>query len=133
MSRPPPPPPPPYSGSEKAWRDQLGQSWVQYGGGRNQGKSFGMMDFDAEVSRIHRRRLRQRAVNLLSWIGTALQVVGVFLMAGRLAEPAVAYAVMLVGSMSWSVAAAARRELAMMVLNVTFVASNIVGIWRWAS
>lgn len=68
---------------------------------------------------------------MLKWIGTGLQVVGVFALAGRLAAPWLAFAVMLAGSVTWSVAAARSREWAAMALNLAFTASNVLGIWRW--
>lgn len=68
---------------------------------------------------------------MLKWIGTGLQVVGVFMLSSRLSAPWPAFAVMLAGSVAWSVAAARGREWAAMALNLAFTVSNVVGIWRW--
>lgn len=74
-----------------------------------------------------------RALTALKWFGTAAQVVGVFLLAGRLIEPWAAYIVMLAGSAAWTLAALQMREWSMMALNAAFTVSNVIGIWRWLS
>lgn len=68
---------------------------------------------------------------LLKWAGTAAQVVGVFMLSSRLAEPVAAFVVMLVGSALWMLAATIARDWPALVLNTAFTASNALGIARW--
>lgn len=75
--------------------------------------------------------MNPRLLTAMKWLGTGAQVVGVFALAGRLVPPSVAFGIMLVGSLAWSVAASAMRERAMLALNLAFTLSNLIGLWRW--
>lgn len=69
----------------------------------------------------------------LKWVGTGTQVSGVFLLSGRAAEPPVAFAVMLLGSAAWVVAAVSMREWSVVALNAAFTVSNVLGVYRWTA
>jgi len=65
------------------------------------------------------------------WAGTALQIAGVFAMSSRLAPPWAAFMIMFAGSLVWSSAAVLTRDWPAATLNLAFVGSNLLGIWRW--
>lgn len=67
----------------------------------------------------------------LKWFGTAAQIIGVFALSGRLADPAVAFGIMLAGSSLWMFAAWRAFDGAAFALNLAFSISNIVGIRSW--
>ena len=75
--------------------------------------------------------MNPRLLTTLKWIGTVAQIVGGFAIAARVLPPAIAFEIMLVGSLSWTVAAWSMRQWAMMALNAAFTLFNLIGIWRW--
>lgn len=70
-------------------------------------------------------------LRVLKWCGTALQIAGASVMAFRLALPAEAYVVMLVGSVAWLIAGVRMREWSIVLLYVAFTALNIGGLIQW--
>ncbi len=75
--------------------------------------------------------MNPRLLMALRWTGTTAQIVGGFALAGRILPPETAFAIMLVGSLSWTIAAWAMREWAMLALNAAFSLCNVIGLWRW--
>jgi hypothetical protein len=75
--------------------------------------------------------MNARLLMILRWIGTTAQVVGGFALAARVISPEAAFGIMLVGSVSWSIAAWAMRQWAMLALNAAFTLANLIGLWRW--
>lgn len=67
----------------------------------------------------------------LAWASTSVQIVGVFLLSSRLAEPEVAFWVLMAGSVLGAAAALLADDMALLALMVAFCLSNIVGIARW--
>jgi hypothetical protein len=65
------------------------------------------------------------------WTATLFQLVGVFALASRQADPQLCYAVMLVGSVSGIFAAGIDRNRALLLLNSGYTLSNIIGIIQW--
>jgi len=65
------------------------------------------------------------------WIGTICQVGGVFSLSSREVAPPLAFAIMLVGSSTWTGVAVIRRDWPLVALNVAFSASNILGVYQW--
>ena len=65
------------------------------------------------------------------WVGTAFQLLGVFALAARQADPQLCYGVMLVGSLSGIAAALLDRNRALVLLNLGYTLSNIIGISQW--
>jgi hypothetical protein len=76
--------------------------------------------------------MNRHALKALKWFGTALQVVGVFALAGRFLSAHDAYFVLGAGSLAWLAAAVVMRDLSLFALNAAFTASNALGIWSWA-
>jgi hypothetical protein len=72
-------------------------------------------------------------VTYLKWFGTAVQIVGVFALAGRVVEPVAAFAIMMLGSLAWLAVGVRTREGSIIALNLAFTTSNVVGIARWMS
>jgi hypothetical protein len=72
------------------------------------------------------------ALNTIKWIGTAAGVSGAILIALNLGVVAYGFALFLVSSSLWLTAAVAQRETSLSVLQGTFTAINVLGLWRWA-
>lgn len=71
------------------------------------------------------------ALNTVKWIGTAAGVSGAILIALNLGIVAYGFALFLVSSSLWLAAALAQRETSLVVLQGTFTAINVLGLWRW--
>lgn len=65
---------------------------------------------------------------MIAWLGTLSSISGSFMVAFGILQ--LGYVAFLVGSVSWLVVAAGRRDRALMLLNFVFFAANIVGIYR---
>lgn len=70
-------------------------------------------------------------ITALSWTGTALQLVGAFLLAERWTAPKLAYWFMLPGAVCWAAVGLLRQDPAMYVLMIAYCAINIRGLTRW--
>jgi hypothetical protein len=71
------------------------------------------------------------ALNTIKWIGTAAGVSGAILIALNLGMVGYGFALFLVSSSLWFAASLAQRETSLVVLQGTFMAINVLGIWRW--
>lgn len=67
-------------------------------------------------------------MNFLAWIGTSTSIAGAFLVA--LGYMQSGYTCFLVGSLSWLVVAASKRDRALAVLNGTFFLANVLGLYN---
>lgn len=67
----------------------------------------------------------------LKFIGTVFQVAGVMALSSRALEPWQAFSIMQVGSTIWLYIALRMRERELACINLMFMVSNTVGIWRW--
>lgn len=72
------------------------------------------------------------ALDTVKWIGTAAGVAGAMLVALNIGAVAHGFALFLVSSLLWCVAALVQREPSLVVLQGTFTAINVLGLWRWA-
>lgn len=68
----------------------------------------------------------------MSWLGTAFQIVGVFMLSSNLFNMPLTFAIMNVGSIIWLVLVARRKEWPLVALNAVYVISNTIGMLRWA-
>ena len=68
---------------------------------------------------------------MLSWVATALQIMGAAFLAFKITIPLVAYEIMSPGAMIWFVIAIIRRDKSLAALQAAFVIINTVGILRW--
>lgn len=79
-----------------------------------------------------RRTDRNRALlTSLKWIGTTLAVIGALAIALNLPYSGWGFVAFLVSSVCWSIAGFMMKEPSLVVLQGTFVAINVVGIYRW--
>jgi hypothetical protein len=69
-------------------------------------------------------------VKIISWIGTATSIAGSFIVASQMFL--LGYCFFLVGSVSWLYVGAVRREASLVVLNGTFFAANLLGLYNAA-
>ena len=67
----------------------------------------------------------------LKWTGTALQIIGAAALALNVAWSGWAFLPMFAGAFIWLTIATAIGDGPLALLNLTFVAINIVGISRW--
>ena len=67
----------------------------------------------------------------LKWIGSGLQIIGAAMLALNVTWSGWAFVPMLAGSFLWLAIATAIGDGPLALLNVSFVAINIVGIIRW--
>ena len=66
------------------------------------------------------------------WLATALQLIGVFMLASHSVNVVSCYGIMLAGSCFGTSAAAADRNIPLVLLNTGYSLANIVGIVRWS-
>lgn len=66
---------------------------------------------------------------MLAWIGTIASILGSFLVASKFFQ--IGYICFTVGSLSWLIVAYRRRDKALGILNATFFAANIVGLYNF--
>jgi hypothetical protein len=71
------------------------------------------------------------ALNTTKWIGTAAGVSGAMMIALNLGIVGYGFALFLVSSLLWLAAALAQRETSLVILQGTFTAINVLGLWRW--
>ncbi len=65
------------------------------------------------------------------WIGTGAGILGAVLIALNLNVNHYGFALFLVSSLLWSAIALIQREQSLLVLQITFTAVNVLGLWRW--
>ena len=70
-------------------------------------------------------------VNPLSWLGTALQIIGAIGLASRFITPRTAYAAMLPGALLWLGIALYTHDYSLAAMQATFALINAVGMGRW--
>lgn len=66
-----------------------------------------------------------------AWIGTGLQILGVFLLALQVLPVPACYLVMLCGSLTWSAIAWSRHDWPQLTLQGAFTLSNVLGLLVW--
>ena len=67
-------------------------------------------------------------IKLISWLGTVTSIVGSFALSLGFAK--IGYSLFIIGSLSWLIVAIVKRDKALLVLNGTFFAANLIGIYR---
>ena len=70
----------------------------------------------------------QKMLNILSWFGTFVSILGSFAVASKMFQ--IGYVLFTFGSLSWLIVAFCKRDKALGVLNGTFFASNLLGIYN---
>lgn len=76
--------------------------------------------------------MTDRDTRLIWWICTTLQLIGVFLLASHTVAPSYCYVVLLLGSSAGIIAAFYDYNTPLVLLNLGFTASNMLGIVRWS-
>lgn len=74
---------------------------------------------------------RQRALLDVEYTSTAAGIVGALLIAVNLNVVAWGYVFFLVSSLGWFLVACSKREPALAILNIVFMAVNLLGLYRW--
>jgi hypothetical protein len=77
------------------------------------------------------RRAKVIWVNSAKWIGTIACISGAVPIALNIGVVVCGFALFLVPSLLWCAAALAQRELSLAILQGTFTAINVLGLWRW--
>ena len=67
-------------------------------------------------------------IKALSWIGTAASIVGSFVVASKLFT--IGYCLFLIGSVSWLIVGATRKDGALIALNGAFLVANMLGLYN---
>jgi len=67
-------------------------------------------------------------INILSWFGTFVSIVGSFAVATKMFQ--IGYALFTLGSLAWLIVAFCKRDKALGVLNGTFFMANLLGIYN---
>ena len=67
-------------------------------------------------------------INILSWFGTFVSILGSFAVASKMFQ--IGYVLFTFGSLSWLIVAYVKRDKALGVLNGTFFAANLLGIYN---
>jgi hypothetical protein len=67
-------------------------------------------------------------LNVLSWFGTFVSILGSFAVASKMFQ--IGYVLFTFGSLSWLIVAWVKRDKALGVLNGTFFAANLLGIYN---
>jgi hypothetical protein len=70
----------------------------------------------------------QKMLNILSWFGTFVSILGSFAVASAMFK--IGYVLFTFGSLSWLIVAFCKRDKALGVLNGTFFAANLLGIYN---
>ena len=65
---------------------------------------------------------------MLAWIGTLTSILGSFTVALGFMLPG--YSLFTVGAESWLTVGARRKDWSLVVLNATFFAANLIGLYR---
>lgn len=65
---------------------------------------------------------------MLGWVGTVTSIIGSFLVAFQIVL--VGYCFFLVGSVSWCIVGARKRDGALFTLNAVFMVANLTGLYN---
>jgi len=68
----------------------------------------------------------------MSWVGTGLQVAGVFMLSSNMVYMPLVFAVLLAGSLVWYGLALVRKDGSLALLNGVFIISNVIGLVRYS-
>jgi nicotinamide riboside transporter PnuC len=68
---------------------------------------------------------------MLKWLGAAAGIAGAVLLAANVPASGWGFTLFLVSSLSWAITAWWDREGALLVLQLAFTATNILGVYRW--
>ncbi len=72
-----------------------------------------------------------RAFAGLKWLGTVTGVLGALVLALHIPVSGWGWVLFLISSVSWTAAGIAMRDMSLVVLQGTFVAVDMLGVWRW--
>ena len=67
-------------------------------------------------------------ITFVSWLGTVASIIGSFAVANKMFQ--IGYVLFTIGSLSWLLVAFVRRDKSLGVLNGTFFAANLLGIYN---
>ena len=67
-------------------------------------------------------------ITFVSWLGTFTSILGSFAVANKMFQ--IGYVLFTIGSLSWLLVAFVRRDKSLGVLNGTFFAANLLGIYN---
>ena len=67
-------------------------------------------------------------ITFVSWFGTFVSILGSFAVASKMFQ--IGYVLFTFGSLSWLIVAFVKRDKALGVLNGTFFAANLLGIYN---
>ena len=67
-------------------------------------------------------------ITFVSWLGTLTSIIGSFAVANKMFQ--IGYILFTIGSLSWLLVAFVRRDKSLGVLNATFFAANLLGIYN---
>ena len=67
-------------------------------------------------------------ITFVSWLGTVASIIGSFAVANKMFQ--IGYVLFTIGSLSWLLVAFVRRDKSLGVLNATFFAANLLGIYN---
>ena len=70
-------------------------------------------------------------LTFLKWLGTALGVCGALAIALNLPFSGWGFVAFFISSVSWTAAGVLMKEPSIVILQVTFTAINLLGIYRW--
>ena len=70
-------------------------------------------------------------LTFLKWFGTALGVCGALVIALNIPISGWGFVAFLISSVSWTIAGVLMKEPSIVILQVTFTAVNLIGIYRW--
>lgn len=67
-------------------------------------------------------------ITFVSWLGTVASIIGSFAVANKMFQ--IGYVLFTIGSLSWLLVAFVRKDKSLGVLNGTFFAANLLGIYN---
>ena len=67
-------------------------------------------------------------ITFVSWFGTVVSILGSFAVASKMFQ--IGYVLFTFGSLAWLIVAFVKRDKALGVLNGTFFAANLLGIYN---
>lgn len=67
-------------------------------------------------------------ITFVSWLGTLTSIIGSFAVANKMFQ--IGYILFTIGSLSWLLVAFVRKDKSLGVLNATFFAANLLGIYN---
>lgn len=67
-------------------------------------------------------------MKILAWIGTVASILGAYLVAMQF--PMIGYVAFSIGSSTWLIVGAQRKDHALIVMNATFFVANLIGLYH---